>query len=151
MALACTRLSVSAASLFSPLIVGVWTGVGLSSVRVGFQLLSPAVLPPYPESLSSNAWSRAALSDVEPDPTVMYCGRLDARGASSLFSPEAFPLGLYSWLIVMAGSSVASRAMDLGVAMMVFEEFRDEAINIRRYKVPLARKLQFADASTNLT
>jgi hypothetical protein len=28
----------------------------------------------------------------------------------------------------MAGSSVASRAMDLGVAMMVFEEFRDEAI-----------------------
>lgn len=76
-------------------------------------MLSPAMLPPYPESLSSNACSRAALSDVDPDPTVTYWGRLDARGTLSFVSPADFPLPLYSWLMVLVESSVGSRAVDV--------------------------------------
>lgn len=70
-----------------------------------------AILPPYPESLSRMAWRRAADSEVEPEPTVMYCGRLGFRRGwlgceeDSSWSDDggfagSLPLPWYSWLIV---------------------------------------------------
>jgi hypothetical protein len=71
------------AALLSPGRTGVWLGVGRSSVKPGCQPrpspphaeLSPAILPPYPESRSRDSINALALAEVVPVPTVMYCGR----------------------------------------------------------------------------
>lgn len=67
------------AGFHSPARVGVWSGVGLSSNRPARQAalpsisaaVSPAMLPPYPESLFRDVISAVALAEVEPLPTVM--------------------------------------------------------------------------------
>lgn len=70
------------AGFHSPARVGVCAGVGLSCLNSARQaafasdsmVLSPAMLPPYPESLFSEVISAVALSEVDPLPTVIYAG-----------------------------------------------------------------------------
>jgi hypothetical protein len=104
------------------------------------------------------ACNRAALSEVDPDPTVMYWGRMaDGRGAgrASLLlsssrrffsSPGCFPLVWYSWLMVMVGSSDCGRQRGLmGLLMMVVGSIKKKNSRLggdypRRYEVILARE-----------
>lgn len=64
-------------------------GEGLSSTMFECQLrpeFSPSLrLPPYPESSSSIDTRRAAASEVDPDPTVIYPGRALAWSGTKAF------------------------------------------------------------------